>query len=167
MSRQMFVDILSLTADAQSGTSANGDSGADADALHISTMAQFARDAFPGLEAKRRWFVRIMTSLAGALLILLLLTCAVSWNLAIGQRLLTDYRWLSLHPAVLQTDPAPAPGTPCAAPQTSQQRPAVDNAPASAPKDGGETDLIARLILSPRLCARCQGCVPGLRPSRA
>jgi hypothetical protein len=126
-------------ADAQGGTSANGDSGADADALHISTMAQFARDAFPGLEAKRRWFVRIMTSLAGALLILLLLTCAVSWNLAIGQRLLTDYRWLSLHPAVLQTDPAPAPGTPCAAQQTSQQRPAADNAPASAPKDGGET----------------------------
>jgi hypothetical protein len=119
--------------------SATGDSGTDADALHISTMAQFARDAFPGLEAKRRWFVRIMKLLAGALLILLLVTCAVSWNLAIGQRLLADYRWLSLHPAVLQTDPAPAPGTPCAAQPTGQQRLATDKAPASAPKDGGET----------------------------
>lgn len=126
-------------ADAQGGTSANGDSGADADALHISTMAQFARDAFPGLEAKRKWFVRIMTLLAGTLLILLLVTCAVSWNLAIGQRLLADYRWLSLHPAVLQTDPAPAPGTPCAAQPTSRQPLATDKAPASAPKDGGET----------------------------
>ena len=66
-----------------------------------STMVQFARDAFPGLAATRK---SPFHAFVWALPILLLVTCLVSWDLAVGQRLLADYRWLSSHPEVLISD---------------------------------------------------------------
>ncbi len=69
-----------------------------------SAMVQFARDAFPGLEVagespfdKLDWLLIVLASL-------LALTCFVSWDLAVGQRLLADYHWLSLNPQALQFD---------------------------------------------------------------
>jgi hypothetical protein len=85
---------------------AGGRGAMDSVALHTSTMAQFARDAFPGLEGKRHWLGEATNFLSIALLFLLVVTCVVGWDLAVGQRLLADYRWLSQHPQTMQDDKA-------------------------------------------------------------
>jgi hypothetical protein len=69
-----------------------------------SAMVQFAKDAFPRLEFARESPFCKSNWLIFVLLILLAVTCAVSWDLAVGQRLLADYRWLSSHPQALQFD---------------------------------------------------------------
>ncbi len=90
----------------------DGKTGAtDIVASDTASMAQFARDAFPGLEDKQDWLTRTTQFLANTLLILLILTCLISWDLAVGQRLLGDYRWLALHPQTMQN--AQAATTPC------------------------------------------------------
>jgi hypothetical protein len=53
------------------------------------------------------------------LVILLAVTCLVSWDLAVGQRLLADYRWLSSHPQVLRFDASLEPCNPYS-PDTSK-----------------------------------------------
>jgi hypothetical protein len=70
-------------------------------AVGPSAIRQFARDAFPALEAKQDWLQRAQTKLKWFLLTLLVLTCLVSWDLAVGQRLLADFRWLSNHPEAI------------------------------------------------------------------
>lgn len=67
-------------------------------------MLQFARDAFPELMTKQRWLVHRVTVAGWSLFVLLLMTSYVIWNLAVGQRMLADYRWLSLHPQTMQLD---------------------------------------------------------------
>jgi hypothetical protein len=73
---------------------------------NASTMAQFARDAFPGLAGKGGWLAEATNFLSRALLLLLVATCIVGWDLAVGQRLLADYRWFSQNPDVMQVDAA-------------------------------------------------------------
>jgi hypothetical protein len=118
-----------------------------------STMVQFAKDAFPGLDAKREWLGAKLVELAWVLALLLLLTCLVSWDLAIGQRLLGDYKWLSTHPEVMQIDPAQA-NLPCTPAQIAAgQGSPANSAPVDASKDGkGAND--ASKIEPGSLCAR-------------
>jgi hypothetical protein len=114
---------------------------------------QFAKDAFPSLDAKREWLVEKMASLVAVLLVLLVLTCIVSWDLAIGQRLLADYRWLSLHPDVMQIDPAQV-NSPCAQPRsTVGQGPPANSVQAAAPNNGNASDEAGQIKPSD-LCAR-------------
>jgi ABC-type Fe3+-siderophore transport system permease subunit len=76
----------------------------DTEAAHLpdSTIVKFAHDAFPGLESKRALLRRTIFRLVITLLFLLLITCSVTWDLAIGQRLLGDFKWLSQHPDVME-----------------------------------------------------------------
>lgn len=66
------------------------------------TIEHFARAAFPGLENKRTMLPRTIVGLMVALLTLLVVTCGVTWDLAIGQRLLGDFKWLAQHPDVME-----------------------------------------------------------------
>ena len=95
------------------GGESGGDTGSvDTAASDEPTMVQFALDAFPSLKDKQDLLTRRRQFLATTLLVLLGVTCLVSWDLAVGQRLLADYRWLSLHPQTMQNDQAA--NTPCA-----------------------------------------------------
>ena len=147
-------------ADDRGGAHGSEADKAGSDVATTSTMLQFARDAFPGLDAKREWLVNKMTWLAVTLGILLILTCAVSWDLAIGQRLLADYRWLSLHPEVMQIDVAKSEvdltkaDAPCGpTPAASGQQPTANHATAPTAA-GGQVSTDAGGITSGSLCAR-------------
>ena len=107
-SRGSLVPALPTTAGAQDATNDSEEPEEIDEVTTVSTMEQFARDAFPGLDARREWLVNTMIQLAVALVVLLFLTCFVSWDLAVGQRVLADYKWLSSHPDVMQIDPAQA-----------------------------------------------------------
>jgi len=109
-------------------------------------MVQFARDAFPGLDARRDWLVEKMLTLAVALTLLLAATCLVSWDLAVGQSLLADYQWLSKHPQVMQYDPREK-NSPCETElkEVDQTKPPSSTTPPGPPqkdlKASGDSDL--------------------------
>ena len=69
-----------------------------------SAMVQFARDAFPGLEFAQELPFDKKDCLFVVLFFLLLFTGLFSWDLAVGQRLLADYKWLSSNPQAIQID---------------------------------------------------------------
>jgi hypothetical protein len=111
------------------------------------TIAQFARDAFRGLERKQGWLVCTIRGLMLLLLLLLAGTCCVTWDLAMGQRLLSDGRWLAQHPEAMQPYPdvselardCPAPATP--PPQTPPAKAAPDKDELAALQDRARADL--------------------------
>lgn len=125
----------SATAGAQARKNGEGDTEVD-EVKTTSTMVQFAKDAFPGLDVRRAWLGTTLVELAWILFILLILTCFVSWDLAVGQHLLADYKWLSTHPEVMQIDPKQA-NLPCTPAQigAGQGSPA-NSPPPEASKDG-------------------------------
>lgn len=84
-----------------SAVGGSGDDVAGATVLNTSAMVQLAKDAFPGLEVARESPFDKLPKLFWTLVILLVVTCFVSWDLAVGQRLLADYHWLSINPQVL------------------------------------------------------------------
>jgi hypothetical protein len=91
------------------GPGVSGEKAAAALIPSGSAMVQFAKDAFPGLEVAGESPFDKLDKLLVALGILLALTCFVSWDLAVGQRLLADYHWLSSNPQTLQFDVTQAP----------------------------------------------------------
>jgi hypothetical protein len=129
------------------GPPADGAGGSD-----TSTMAQFAADAYPGIETKRGWVARTVLLLGCALLALLAVTCAVSWDLAVGQRLLADYRWLSLHPDVLQIDAAQM--EKCSALLPDAAPPAAPKPPPPSAPDGGKPPPDPPGVSAGGACAR-------------
>jgi hypothetical protein len=150
-SRNSAMPADAAVAGERGATNGNEEVKAVAGDANASTMVQFAKDAFPGLDAKREWLVTKMKWLAVVLAILLVMTCAVSWDLAIGQRLLGDYRWLSQHPEVMQIDQTQKD------PSCGQAQPAVGQGPltnhAQAPTDAKEV-ADAGKIPADGLCAR-------------
>jgi len=110
------------------------------EATTTSTMVQFANDAFPGLDTQRERLVGTMFGLGCVLAVLLTLTCLVSWDLAIGQRLIADFKWLSTHPDVMQIDPDQPANSPCPKVQTGlDQEPPANRARTDASKGGEAT----------------------------
>jgi hypothetical protein len=128
--RRIALDASRLSAAAPAKPSdagaTDGGSGEDAAGVALpnsSAMVQFAKDAFPGLEFARESPFDKVPRLFLVLLILLAVTCFVSWDLAVGQRLLADYRWLSSHPQVLQFDATTEPCSPKNVPDPSKIEP--------------------------------------------
>jgi hypothetical protein len=104
-------------------TSGGGDDAAGAPVPQTSAMVQFAKDAFPGLEVARESPFDKLRLLVLALVILLAVTCFVSWDLGVGQRLLADYRWLSAHPQALRFDATQEPCGTAKVPDPSKVEP--------------------------------------------
>jgi hypothetical protein len=143
------------TSDGTGTTGGREDQTPADDITTSSTMEQFAICAYPGLGALRDLLVKKFTSLACALLILLIITCFVSWDLAIGQRLLADYRWLSEHPEVMQVDPTQAQEPmPCSPTQLAKEQTLQANSAPTSTANNGKSSLDARPIAPGSLCAR-------------
>ena len=124
--RRIALDASRLSAaapakpsDAGAMSGGSGEDAAGGALPNSSAMVQFAKDAFPGLEFARESPFDKVPRLLSVLLILLAVTCFVSWDLAVGQRLLADYRWLSSNPQALLVDEKAATGA-CTPEQTRE-----------------------------------------------
>jgi hypothetical protein len=91
---------------ALSEPAADEDAGSErSSGANAPTIVQFAHDAFRGLERKRGWLRKTIRWLMALLALLLAGTCSVTWDLAMGQRLLADGKWLAQHPDAMQPYP--------------------------------------------------------------
>jgi hypothetical protein len=108
------------------------DGGGDKHGLP-SSIFQFAKDAFPGLERKRNELAKTVRRLKWALLVALLATCSVTVDLAVGQRVLADFKWLAHNPQVFprHADLPPPCNDLFVSAQTANAKSAKDAMPAS------------------------------------